>query len=164
MRRVFFAAVLITLALGAQAVPQGASQTTAPQQSTAPQRKIPCKAPENASMCYWTRGRLFMNMSSASFRMWKVGTKRIVDIYNGPSSFPPRTDDDVHNPELPANLERAYRAEIPRLERLKQAIPDWVYADFEICPLEPEKPGASQAVCIESAKNIFFEGSKRLYQ
>jgi hypothetical protein len=95
--------------------------------------------------------------------MWKVGTKRIVTIFNGPSRFPPRTQEEVRNPEFPPNLERAYRAEVPRLERLQQAVPDVVYGDFEICPLEPEKPGASQAVCIESAKNIFFEGSKRIY-
>ena len=115
-------------------------------------------------MCYWTRGRLYMNMGSASWRMWKIGTKRIVNIYNGPAGFPPRNQDEVRNAELPANLGKAYQAEIPRLERLKQAMPDWVYADFEICPLEPEREGASQAVCIESAKNIFFDGSKRGYR
>jgi len=37
-----------------------------------------------------------------------------------------------------------------------QIWPD-VYADFEVCPLEPEKPGAMQAACIESAKNIVVE-------
>jgi hypothetical protein len=95
--------------------------------------------------------------------MWKVGTKRIVWVVNGPSKFPPRTQEEVQDPEFPANLDRAYKAEIPRLERLKQFMFDPAYADFEICPLEPDTPGASQAVCIESAKNIFFDGSKKLY-
>ena len=95
--------------------------------------------------------------------MWKVGTKRIMTIFTGPSKFPPRTQDEVQNPEFPTNLENAYRAEIPRVEKLKQAMPDLVYADFEVCPLESEKAGESQAVCIESAKNIFFDGSKRIY-
>jgi hypothetical protein len=29
-----------------------------------------------------------------------------------------------------------------------------MFADFEICPLEPEKPQTMQAACIDSAKNI----------
>jgi hypothetical protein len=152
--------VLLALALGAQAVPQRTTQQLAPSS----QRKIPCKVPENASMCYWTRGRLQVSMGAGSWKMWKVGTKRIVTVFNGPSGFPARMQDEVRNAEFPANLEKAYQAEIPRLERLKQAVPDLVYADFEICPLEPEREGASQAVCIESAKNIFFDGSKRIYQ
>ncbi len=43
--------------------------------------------------------------------------------------------------------------------RLK-AGPVWlntIYADFEVCPLEPEKPEAMQAACIESAKKIVIE-------
>ena len=166
MREMLMAAVLLSLGLGAQAIPQAGRQSAqvAPQQNAAPQRRIPCKTPENASMCYWTRGRLYPTTGSGAWKMWRVGTKRIVTIFNGPSGFPPRNQEEVWNPEFPANLERAYRAEVPRLERLKQFMPDWAYAVFEICPLEPEIPGASQAVCIEGAKNIFFDGSKRAYR
>lgn len=49
MKRVVIAVLLISLGVVAQAVPQA---------SATAQRKIPCKVPENASMCYWTRGRL----------------------------------------------------------------------------------------------------------
>ena len=37
---------------------------------------------------------------------------------------------------------------------LKGGWPNIVYADFEVCPLEDQKPEAMQAACIESAKNI----------
>jgi hypothetical protein len=164
MRMVLFGIILIALASAAQAVPQAGSPSRPPQQSTTAQRKIPCKVPENATMCYWTRGRLQVTEGAGAWRMWKVGTKRIVDIYSGPSIFPPRTQEEVRDPEFPANLERAYRAELPRIERLQQATPDVVYADFEICPLEKETPGASQAVCIETAKNMFFDGSRHIYK
>ena len=40
-------AALALCAIAAQAVPQNAAK-----------RKIPCKTPENAASCYWTRGRL----------------------------------------------------------------------------------------------------------
>jgi hypothetical protein len=69
-------------------------------------------------------------------------------------------DDDVFNPELPAELQRAYEADNRRLKRetgIMWAVPPPVFADFEICPLEPERKGEMQAVCIESAKNIFIE-------
>ncbi len=170
MRQIMVAAVLLTLALGLQAVPRqsggaqprqlAAPAAAAPQ----PQRTIPCKTPENASVCYWTRGRLQRTTGSGAWKMWKVGTKREVTIFNGPSRFPPRDQDEVQNPEFPANLEKAYRAEVPRLQRLNQFMFDPAYADSEICPLEPEREGASQAVCIEAARIIFFDGSKRRYQ
>jgi hypothetical protein len=62
---------------------------------------------------------------------------------------------DNESPEFPANLyHTAWRAMAPN-----QIWPD-VYADFEVCPLEPEKPGAMQAACIESAKNLFVDKLK----
>jgi hypothetical protein len=53
---------------------------------------------------------------------------------------------DNENPELPRNVAR-------RLDPSKNCI----YGDFEVCPLEPERPGAMQMSCIESAKNIVVE-------
>jgi hypothetical protein len=32
-----------------------------------------------------------------------------------------------------------------------------IFADFEVCPFEPEKEGSMQPACIESAKNIVVE-------
>ena len=114
------------------------------QQST-PKRKIPCKTPEIAASCYWTRGRLSVYSGNPSLRLWKVGTKRILGIYSGPSTFPPRTTEDSESPELS-----------PNLEKLDGALDGGeIFADFEVCPLRPEHPGRMQPACIESAKNIF---------
>ena len=35
-----------------------------------------------------------------------------------------------------------------------------IFADFEVCPLEPERKGEMQAVCIESARKSLVEGFK----
>ena len=153
-------AALLMCALGVQAVPQSAPQTAAPQ------RKIPCKTAENASMCYWTRGRLSFYQGNPSYRIWKVGTKRILGIYSGPNSQGIDPLDGEH-PEFPANLSRAFRAEYERNVALKIDTPYLigdVFAKFEVCPLEPDKPGYMQASCIESAKNIFAAASKRGYR
>jgi hypothetical protein len=53
---------------------------------------------------------------------------------------------DNENPELPSSVAQKL---IPSRNQ--------IFADFEVCPLEPERPGAMQAVCNESAKNIVVE-------
>jgi len=91
--------------------------------------------------------------------LWKVGTKRILGIYSGPSAFPLRIDEDSGSPEFPANLDRIYQAHY-KSEVAKgndSAFPDSTFGDFEVCPLEPVRKGEMQAACIESTKNIFFQ-------
>jgi len=80
-------------------------------------RKIPCKTPENASLCYWTHGRLSVYNGSPSFRIWQVGTRHMLGVFNGPSHYPARTNDDIENPELPLELYRAYEADNRSLKR-----------------------------------------------
>jgi hypothetical protein len=120
-------------------------------------RTIPCKSPENAASCYGTRGRLSVYNGNPPWRMWKIGTRRILAIFSGPATFPPRNDQDSLKPEFPPNLEGAYKAEEPRKTRLKEPFPDPAFGAFEVCPLEPERKGEMQAVCIESVKNVVLE-------
>jgi hypothetical protein len=73
--RYAFVSLILLCALGAEAVPQ----------KTAP-RKIPCKTPEIAASCYWTHGRLALYNGNPGWRLWKIGTKRILGVYSGPDS------------------------------------------------------------------------------
>jgi hypothetical protein len=50
---------------------------------------------------------------------------------------------DNEDPQMPANLKRSLKPS-----------QNHVFGDFEVCPLEPEREGAMQAACIESAKNL----------
>jgi hypothetical protein len=110
-------------------------------------RKIPCKTPGNLASCYWVHGRLQFGNGTPALRLWKIGTKRILGIYSGPAVFESdRFPLDNEDPELPANIASNLRAWENR-----------IVADFEVCPLETEKPGAMQAACIEAAKNIVVE-------
>src|SRR5690348_2855807 len=124
------------LALIAVLIPFGA-ETKAPTH----ERKIPCKTPANASQCYWTHGRLGTYNGTPAFRLWKIGTHRLLGIYSGPSVDLSGTDNE--HPEFPKNVERTFH---PFKNR--------IFADFEVCPLGPEREGAMQAACIEAAKNI----------
>jgi hypothetical protein len=128
--------------------------------TTAKVRTIPCKTPENAPSCYWTHGRLSIYEGMVNYRIWKVGTHRMLGVFSGPSHYPAATDEDMENPELPAELNRAYEADSRRLKKttgFTWTIPPPVFADFEVCPLRSEEKGVRQPVCIESAKNIFVQ-------
>jgi len=123
-------------------------------------RKIPCKTPENAAICYWAHGRFSVANGNPSFRIWRIGTHRMLGVFSGPSHFPSRTIADDESPELPPELNRAYEADNRAHKRatgIMWAVPPPVFADFEVCPLEPEHKGWMQPVCIESAKSIFIE-------
>jgi len=150
-----------------QSQPSGAAAKRLPNQArqragaVAGNRKIPCKTPENTATCYWTHGRLSAYNGNPTYRIWKIGTHRILGVYNGPSHFPPRTIADDETPELPANLERAYEADHRRWKKSDSRYYEFpiIFADFEVCQLEPEKDGWMQAVCVESAKNVFLQKS-----
>lgn len=109
-----------------------------------PKRIIPCKTPANAASCYWTHGRLAFYNGNPAFRLWKIGTHRLLGIYSGPSAD--RFGEDNEHLELPSNVERTF---IPTHNR--------IFGDFEVCPLELERQGAMQAACIELAKNLVVE-------
>lgn len=105
-------------------------------------RKVPCKIRENAASCYWTRGRLAVYNGRPPLRLWKIGTKRVLAIYSGPSIK--RGDErDMMNPELPSNVRKLFISSNDR-----------IFGDFEICPLDADRPGEMQMACIQSAQNI----------
>lgn len=119
-------------------------------------RGIPCKTPAIAGSCYLTHGRLGFGNGTPALRLWKIGTHRVLGVYSGPSAYNPTPEDrdrgDNENPELPRNVIQAMRPPVGA---------NWfknrIFANFKVCPLEPEKPAAMQAACIESAKNIVVE-------
>jgi hypothetical protein len=135
MRSVLLTIAILFAALWVQALPQKPEK-----------RRIPCKTAENASECYWTRGRVAFGTGNPAFRMWKIGTKRLLGIYSGPSVSHDRLSPDQEHPEFPANVEKVWSSRLGAL-----------YGDFEICPLAPERPGAMRPVCVESAKNLFLD-------
>jgi hypothetical protein len=95
-------------------------------------RKIACEIPENTKSCYWTHGRLSIYNGNPTFRLWKIGTHRLLGIYSGPGFGPfdagLNEEDDL---ELPANLKR--------YDFTKAT----VFGDFEVCPLATEKEGVN---------------------
>ena len=104
-------------------------------------RSIPCKTAAIAARCYWTRGRLGFYNGTPAFRLWKIGTHRVLGIYTGPPLDKYGLDNE--DPEFPAVVRRMF-----------PPMGSTLVGDFEVCPLEPERPRTMQAACIEGAKNL----------
>lgn len=119
------------------------------------QRKIPCKTPAIAESCYWTHGRLTFCCGTPAVRVWKIGTRRVLGVFSGPKAYSAANgeilDGDNENPGLPETVKKVvsrFRAQ-PGNDFLPA-----IYGEFEVCPLEPEKPKTMQAVCIEAARDM----------
>jgi len=116
--------------------------------SNAEKRTVTCKTPAIAASCYQTHGRLAVANGAVNWRLWKIGTHDILGIYSGPSSYAHAWETlDTEHPQMPHNLARYY-------EDAKNPFGPLIYADFQVCPLEPHIPGHMQAACIESATHL----------
>ncbi len=86
--------------------------------------------PEVIGACFAVHGRLSYYNGNPSFRIWPVSSKRLLGVL------------DDERPIVPINL-RPYLATDTK-----------VYGDFLVCPFTPEKAGAMQMVCVESAEHL----------
>ena len=91
-----------------------------------------------AGQCRTVRGRFFVANGTPSARIWIVGTKRLLGVTDGQG-------EPEGQSAIPDNVKRLmgdgpfYRD---------------IYGNYEVCPLEPEKTGRMQTVCIEQASHL----------
>ena len=98
-----------------------------------------CKGnPKVVGACYTVHGRLSPGADTVTVRLWPVGTTRMLGVPAGP------IPDDADAPITPKNLTFT-PADCP------------IYGDFEVCPFTPERKGAMQMVCIESANHLVMK-------
>lgn len=90
----------------------------------------------NTWPCYWTRERLWIAQGGPSIRLWPVGTRRILGIVNPKTGV---TDVD----EMGA---------LPR--RVAHVLVDgvFVWGNYHVCPIAPERPGWMRFVVADRAK------------
>ena len=86
------------------------------------------------SPCFSMRGRLAGYQGNPTWRIWWVGTKRILGV--------------TARVPVPADIAKILDA--PEFDPDRSAI----YADFLVCPLTRRAPEGMQYVCIEGAKNL----------
>ena len=99
----------------------------AAQPGTAP----PCKGnPALVGKCFTVHGRFRAYNGNPTFRIWPVGTMRLIGV-TGP--------EPGDQPIMPENLACGFYCD--------------VFADFELCPFSESKPEVMQRACVESAAN-----------
>jgi len=88
---------------------------------------------------------------SPSIRLWHIGTHHVYGIFSDLEGFrtgvaPDGIGIDNEGPDIPDALQTIF-------------FPDqsMVYADFEICPLEPRIEGHMQAACIKSVCHVVVD-------
>jgi len=99
-----------------------------------------CRAhPERIGQCRQIRGRLTAYNGTPTYRIWVVGTQR------GLGLAARNWREAEEGGMLPSNV----RAALGR--RPFQTL---IYANFEICPLERQRPGWMQHVCVARATRL----------
>jgi hypothetical protein len=97
-------------------------------------------APAHVGECKWVHGRYSIANGSSVRRIWVVGTRRIIALY----------DDDN---DLPLEVER-YEREAGSSGDLNDAL----YGDFYVCAREASRPGWMQHVRLLRIKHLVLRG------
>jgi hypothetical protein len=108
--------------------------------SAVPAPGRPCKtSPDLAGACFTVHGRLRAYNGNPTFRIWPVGTNRLLGV-TGPHPG--------EEPILPDDLRCGFDCDI--------------YADFEVCPFTAPEAGVMQRVCVEAAEKRVVMRKKTL--
>jgi hypothetical protein len=86
--------------------------------------------------CFSVRGKLAGYQGYPEWRIWWVGTKRILGVAGH------------EDPLVPTDIRKILGA--PEFDLDRSAI----YADFFVCPFTRQQPEVMQFVCVELAKNV----------
>jgi hypothetical protein len=95
--------------------------------------------PDLTDACFTLRGRLSASNGNPTFRIWRIGTTRMLGLTD--RLFP--SDEIV----LPESLDGKLVDDVD------------AYGDFLVCPFTSDAPGTMQMVCLESAENVTFKAS-----
>jgi hypothetical protein len=101
-------------------------------------RALACRSLTGSEAPLTVRGRLYAaNGGGSGFRIWIVGTRRIVWLS-------PRID-----PAIPDAVRQAFKP-----------FDEQVYGDFTLVPLAPDRPGVMREVCFVSGEHLVVRQGK----
>jgi hypothetical protein len=88
--------------------------------------------------CFDVHGRLRLGNGTPGFRMWPIGTDRMLGILDGEGRD--ETDDVI-----PASVRALFSGKYDTVS---------VVGDYEVCPLSRERKGSMRMVCIRKATRL----------
>jgi len=87
-----------------------------------------------AEPCFWLHGRLFAANGNPTFRIWPIGTKRILGVSTGEAIG-----------DLPAPVQPLFSSDAFDVD---------VYGDYQVCPLAPDRRGWMRFVRLVQARRL----------
>jgi hypothetical protein len=121
--RVILTAIFVFVTLGETRGQQAAGEATC------------ATNPKIVDACFRIRGRIDLYNGTPSFRIWRVGSRRVFGLL------------PAESPIVPAAVR-------PYLERLANEPGLQLFGNFTVCPFSPDKPGRMRDVCVESATDL----------
>jgi hypothetical protein len=95
--------------------------------------------------CRTVHGRLALYNGTLSFRIWVVGTHRMLRVVDADG------DNVGEIGKLPPRLARSLELHRDELFRTR------AFADFRVCAFTRSRPGVMQSVTLEEARNVRIE-------
>lgn len=97
------------------------------------------ESPRLTGACFDVRGRLALGNGDPAWRIWPMGTHRMLGVVDGQLS-----PESLESGGLPPTVARATaRSTLPNHA---------VWGTFTVCPLSPDRPGHMRSVCIADLK------------
>ena len=104
-----------------------------------------CKnGPKVVGPCFVVHGRLSAWNGTPSIRIWRVGTKRMLGVFDASG-----TEDGGET--VPASVSKLLAGDVSATE---------IYGNYEVCPFERQRLGVMQPVCIDNASNLVSRHSR----
>ena len=88
--------------------------------------------------CFKHHGRLMGGLNGISTRLWLIGTNRVLAVDGGV--------------DLPGDANKYFDPTTPDFSV--------IYGDFEICPVEPDVPGAARRVEVNGFEKLVVQNLK----
>jgi hypothetical protein len=102
------------------------------------------QAQQRPEACFWVHGRLSAYNGSPTFRIWPIGTRRLLGVDQGHGS-----DDGFDS--LPPPVKRLVEPDAFQVD---------VLGDFQVCPLAPDRPGKMRPVKLTGGRNLSTRPAK----
>lgn len=102
----------------------------------------PNAPPQRAGECRWVHGRYSVWNGSSVQRIWVIGTRRIIALYDDDQNIPPEID----------RYHRSYD--------VRRGRDDALYGDFYVCAREHSRPGWMQHVRLLRTRNLIWRGRR----
>ena len=108
--------------------------------ATAPAPAPANAPPQRAGQCRWVHGRYAVYNGSGIRRIWVIGTRRIIALYDDDENIPPEIDIYHRSFDIRRGLDEA------------------LFGDFYVCAREDSRPGWMQHVRLLRTRNLIYRG------